>query len=275
MQKILQDMNDPALPAAMERNFAEEMAGFGRGLPGGEVHEDAELLWFFTGRPHLNGILLTHFARDDKASIDAKIEETLAYFKARKVDVGWSVGPSSQPKDLAAHLEEHGFVYALDTIGLAVSIKHVHSKKVHTSPTLAIHEALDGETLLQLRDIEAEGFDGPAEIAQNYYDTYMCIGFGKGHPWHHYIGYLDGKAVAITSLLLYAGVAGIYGVATIPAARRQGIGATMTLHAIQEARTHGYHIAMLSPSEMSQGIYERLGFREYCRISHYGWSSDS
>src|SRR6266567_576196 len=123
MQNILQDLKDPGLPTAMERNFAEEMLSFGRGLPGGEAHEDAELLWFFTGRPHLNGILLTHFARDDRAYIDAKIEETLAYFKARQVDVGWSVGPSSQPGDLATHLEEHGFVYALDTIGLAVEIQ--------------------------------------------------------------------------------------------------------------------------------------------------------
>jgi ribosomal protein S18 acetylase RimI-like enzyme len=274
MNKIVQELTDPTLPAAIERNFAEEMISFGRGLPGGEVHEDAELLWFFTGRAHLNGILLTHFAQDDKAYIDAKIEETLAYFKARQVDVGWSVGPSTQPGDLADHLEEHGFVYGIDTIGMAVALQSTHDD-VHTSASLTIREALDSETLLQLRDIEAQGFGGTPEIAQTYYDAYVGVGFGENAAWHHYIGYLDGKAVAITSLLLYAGIAGIYGVATIPEVRRQGIGATMTLHALHQARTFQYQIAALSPSEMSQGIYERLGFREYCRISHYGWSSAS
>ncbi len=274
MEKIVQELTDPTLPAAMERNFAEEMISFGRGLPGGEVHEDAELLWFFTGRPHLNGILLTHFAQDDKAYIDAKIEETLDYFKKRRVDVGWSVGPSTRPGDLADHLGEHGFVYGIDTIGMAVALHNIHDD-VHTSSTLSIREALDSKTLLQLRDIEAQGFGGSPEIAQIYYDAYVGVGFGKNAAWHHYIGYLDGKAVAITSLLLSAGVAGIYGVATIPAARRQGIVAMMTLHALHEARTFDYRIAALSPSEMSQGIYERLGFREYCRISHYGWSSTS
>lgn len=274
MDKIIQELTDPALPAAIERNFAEEMISFGHGLPGGEVHEDAELLWFFTGRAHLNGILLTHFAQDDKAYIDAKIEETLAYFKARQVDVGWSVGPSTQPDDLADHLKEHGFVYGIDTIGMAVALQSIHND-VHTSTALTIREALDGETLLQLRDIEALGFGGTPEIAQTYYDAYMGVGFGKDAAWHHYIGYLDGKAVAITSLLLYAGIAGIYGVATIPEVRRQGIGATMTLYALQQARTFHYRIAALSPSEMSQGIYERLGFQEYCRVSHYGWSSAS
>ncbi|GHO95526.1 hypothetical protein KSF_055740 [Reticulibacter mediterranei] len=274
MQNILQHLNDPALPAAMERNFAEEMLSFGRGLPGGEVHEDTELLWFFTGRPHLNGVLLTRFAQDKTAYINTRIEETLAYFKERRVDIGWSVGPSSRPADLAAHLEEYGFVYAVDTIGMAVEIQQIQTS-VPTSSELVIREVLDGETLLQLRDIEMQGFDGTQEIAQGYYDTYMKIGFGNNHPWHHYIGYLNEKAVAITSLLLHAGVAGIYGVATLPEARKQGIGATMTLHAIQEAEGLGYRIAMLSPSDMSQGIYERIGFQERCRISHYGWSFTS
>jgi GNAT superfamily N-acetyltransferase len=274
MEKIVQELIDPNLPAAIERNFAEEMLSFGRGLPGGEVHEDAELLWFFTGRPNLNGILLTHFAQDNTSYIDARIEETLDYFKKRRVDVGWSVGPSTQPLDLADHLEEHGFVYGIDTIGMAVALQNIHDN-VHTSSTLTIREALDGEALLQLRDIETEGFGGSLEVAQTYYDAYVGVSFGRDAAWHHYIGYLDDKAVAITSLLLYAGIAGIYGVATIPEARRQGIGATMTLHALHEARTFGYKIAALSPSEMSQGIYEHLGFREYCRISHYGWSSAS
>jgi ribosomal protein S18 acetylase RimI-like enzyme len=271
MPNILQHLNDPALPAAMERNFAEEMLSFGYGLPEGKVHEDDELLWFFTGRPHLNGVLLARFAQDDTAYINAKITETLAYFKERRVDVGWSVGPSSNPPDLATHLEEHGFVYGVDTVGLAVEIQHIQTN-VPTSADLDVREALDGETLLHLRDIEMQGFDGTQEIAQGYYDTYMQIGFGNNSPWHHYIGYLDEQPVAITSLLLHSGVAGIYGVATLPEARKQGIGATMTLHAIQEAERRGYSIAMLSPSEMSQGIYERIGFQERCRISHYGWS---
>ena len=274
MEKILQELTDPALPEAIERNFSEEMSAFGRGLPGGEVHEDADLLWFFTGRPNLNGVLMSHFAHDDKAAIDARIEERLAYFKERQVDVAWSTGPTTQPRDLAAHLEEHGFVYGIDTIGLALVLDELQ-EGVHTSSALTVREVLDNEMLLQLRDIEASGFEGPPEVAQIYYDTYAAVGFGEGTPWHHYLGYLDGKAVAITSLLLHAGIAGVYGVATIPEARKQGVGATMTLHALHAARALGYKIAVLSPSDMSEGIYARLGFREYCRISHYGWSATS
>ncbi|HXX79773.1 MAG TPA: GNAT family N-acetyltransferase, partial [Ktedonobacteraceae bacterium] len=71
----------------------------------------------------------------------------------------------------------------------------------------------------------------------------------------------------------HAGVAGIYGVATIPQYRRQGIAATMTLHALHEAHKLGYRISILSPSKMSDALYRRIGFRDFCTIMHHGWSA--
>ena len=77
--------------------------------------------------------------------------------------------------------------------------------------------------------------------------------------------------MATASLFLAAGVAGIYFVCTVPSARRQGIGAAITLAALTEAQALGYRIAVLSSSSMGYGIYRRLGFAEYCRIGIYTW----
>lgn len=273
MSTILLDIEDQALVEAIEASFVEEMAAFGRGLPGAELHEDPELAWILTGRPHLNAVLHTHFARDDRDYVDARIDETLAYFSTRSVStITWSVGPSSRPADLATRLEENGFVYAIDSIGMALDLNTlpIDSISQDAIPGFAIKEATDAESLKPVYTLQMEGFGASEEIAQIYYDTYLNIGFGEKTPWRHFIGELDGKPVAITSLLLYAGVAGIYGVATAPEVRRRGIGTAMTRHALNVARALGYRIAVLSPSEMSMGIYERLGFRERCCISHYG-----
>jgi ribosomal protein S18 acetylase RimI-like enzyme len=271
LNAILQDLSDPALPAAIEANLAEEMCIFGRGLPGAELHEDPQLLWFFTGKPHLNGILLSRFATADKAYADARIAQWIAYFKACHLSFGWSVGPSTRPADLATSLEAHGFTYEGQSSALAVAIETVHDDM--PAPTGLIVKEVENEEMLKVKcSLEKIGFDASEETAQDYYDGYLASGFGKGTRWHHYIGWLNGEPVAMASLLLYAGVAGIYGVATVPAARRQGIGTALTLHALHEAHELGYRIATLTDTEMSRGIYRRMGFQQRCTVHHYAWS---
>src|SRR5260370_22575985 len=134
-------------------------------------------------------------------------------------------------------------------------------------------EIEDLETLKTPHSIEMKGIGESAGGAQVYHNTYSNVGFCRGMPWHHYIGWLHGEPVAIASLLFHAGVAGIYGIATIPQARRRGVGAAMTLHTMREARKQGYRIAILSPTEMSIAIYRRIGFQEFCKFLHYSWSA--
>ena len=88
-----------------------------------------------------------------------------------------------------------------------------------------------------------------------------------------YIAYQDGAAVGTSALLLHAGVAGIFAVATIPRARRRGIGAALTLVPLLEARRRGYRVGTLQ-SSMGFPVYQRLGFREVSRpIEMYLWST--
>lgn len=274
MSKILQSLATPELIEAIEANFAEEMANMGRSVPGAELHEDAELLWFFTGKDRPNGVLRTRFASDDPDYVRAKVAEIFAYFKQRQVTLYWSLGPSTRPANLVTYLEPLGFTHAEETTGMAIDIQAANEETPQPEQ-FVITEIEDNETLKHLRSIEVEGFGSSEEIAQAYYETYVHAGFGQGKAWHHYLGWQYGQPVAITSLLLHAGVAGIYGVATLPHARRQGIGASMTLHALHEARRLGYRIAILSPLEMSIKLYRRIGFKEYCTVHHYGWSPDN
>ncbi len=77
--------------------------------------------------------------------------------------------------------------------------------------------------------------------------------------------------VATASLVLSAGVAGLYSVMTLPEVQRRGIGTLMTVVPLRAARARGYRVGVLQSSPMGLSLYRRLGFQEYCRIAGYLW----
>ena len=270
MEEILQTLQDPRLIAALEANLEEEMLYFGKTLTGGEIYNDGQVEGFYTGRGHLNGVLRTHLKDERADSVQACIEAVLHYFRARGAsEIGWSVGQDCQPARMAYYLEQHGFLrLSEENIGMALDIAALQIEPDQIED-VEIRELSSVEDLEVLYRMEMEGFDSTEVMAGYYREMYRRAGFGPGTPWRHFGAWRRGEVVAATSLLFYAGVAGIYGVATVEHARRRGIARRMVLRAIEAARQEGYRVAILSPTYMSEGIYRRLGFREYTRIRHY------
>jgi ribosomal protein S18 acetylase RimI-like enzyme len=86
---------------------------------------------------------------------------------------------------------------------------------------------------------------------------------------HSYIGYFDSQPVCTASMFLSDQIAGIYNIATLPAARGKGLGSAITLAPLLEARQMGYQIGALQSSEMGFRLYERIGFRKVCEMIHF------
>lgn len=270
MAEIITKLDDPRLVAALEANLEEEMMYFGHALAGAEIYDDGQIEGFYTGRGHLNGILRTHLQDTSPAAVLQKIDDVLAYFRARDIhEIGWSIGQDSQPAQMESYLEQRDF-RRLDeeNVGMALDISALRVEASHVAD-LEIRELSEVADLHVLRKLEIEGFGSNETMADYYCEMYENAGFGPGKTWRHLGGWWRGEVVASTSLLFHAGVAGIYGVATVPHARQQGIARALVLRAIELARQEGYRIAILSPTSMSEGIYRRLGFREYTRIRHY------
>jgi len=67
--------------------------------------------------------------------------------------------------------------------------------------------------------------------------------------------------VAVSSVFVDGGVAGVYNVATLESHRRRGIGEAMTWRSVSRGRETGCVVATLQASELGKPVYERMGFR--------------
>jgi hypothetical protein len=196
--------------------------------------------------PFCNNVLRAQFTQND---IDAKIEETLSHYKSRDLPVRWMTSPSTRPADLGNYLKAHGLDHVANYPGMAVHLPELN-EELTTSSDLSIQRVGDTKTLEQMCHTFTSGYGVPVSVGNLFFDILSSLGYEL--PMRHYLGWLKGKPVACSSLLLSSGVAGIYIVATVKEARGQGVGSAMTLLPLREARAFGYKIGILGSSEMDR-----------------------
>ncbi len=271
MSDILQDVSAPALVTGIEKNLFDFLPLFGL-LPQAEVHDGPDLLWSLTNVPFpiCNSILRANLAPE---AVIVAIEATITRGKARNVPMLWWTGPATRPANLGAVLEAHGFARQEDVPGMAMDFRDLPGD-VPTPPGFTLEKVNDIASLKQWRHPFAVGFGMPDFAVDALMDLFERSSFGQRLPLLHYLGRLHGEPVAAGSVYLGAGVAGVYNVVTLPEARRQGIGAMITLALLREAQAAGYRVGILHTSKMGLNVYRQLGFQEYCSIGQYLWSPE-
>lgn len=267
MNAILQEPSTADIITAIEENLFF-LIPILRKWPQAEVYEGSDIKWSITGIPFpaFNNIMCAQLAPE---RIEATIQATISRARSRNVPLLWWISPTTQPADLGSHLEKHGFIDKGQLPGMAVILEDLN-ESLPMPGGLTIQRVTDDKASQQWCRTLTAGFGMPDFVGDAFYDLM--------HYMDHdavlaYLGWRDGQPVATSLLVLAAGVAGIYNVATIPEARRQGIGAMMTLVPLRDARDMKYRVGVLQASEMGVNVYRSLGFQEYCKIGQYVWSA--
>jgi GNAT superfamily N-acetyltransferase len=265
MNKMLKDLSALSLATAIEANLFEFFKLFHQ-WPRAEVHDNPDMLWIITDIPFP---LFNSVFRARLSDPDAAIEAAIDRCRHRHVPMMWWTGPSTQPTKLGITLEEFGFT-GEEVAGMAADLRSL-PRDVSAPAGLVMRRVADIEVMKEWCHVFCAGFEMPDFVGEALLDLCRSIGFDSQATVRHYVAWLNDEPVSTSSMFLGAGVAGIYNVATVPEARRKGIGSAATLMPLQEAHTLGYQIGILHSSRMGVNIYHALGFREYCRIVQYVW----
>ena len=204
------------------------------------------------------------------AEADDVIAETLAYYRAARTKaVMWWIGGQTQPLEIGMKLEQHGFEKAFDSPAMAVDL-HNMDETTATPANFRITTVTSEPEARVWATTFATAFSQPTAVGDAWYDTSVRRGRAN-MPWTLYLGWLDETPVATGMLFYGAGIAGIYGIGTLPQARGHGIGKAITLHPLLEARAAGYHIGALFASPSGYPIYQKIGFGHYGSLIRYRW----
>lgn len=275
------DLAENEFAAAVQENLFALFRVMAEALPGGEIVETDKISYHLTlpTNPMFKGVWRSHFSADEA---DAIIEATIAWFKARQAPFFfWWTGPDSASDNLADRLLAHGLIdlaeetTPADLPGapcMVADLNQLDEGLLHqTPPGFTIEEVRDEVALQAFKQVLIEGYEVPELMADGWVQASTRIGIGQT-PWKLYLGRLDGTPVASSIVLNEAGVSGLYGIATTPAARRQGIGAAITLKPLLDARASGFRYGVLWSTQMGMPLYQRLGFRlTRGRINRYLW----
>ena len=251
---------------ALEANMVAFWKGYG--LPAGRrLDERADRVSVMTGIPEplFNAVFRARLAPD---AVTAAVDDIRLDAAEWNVPLFWWLTPSTTPPDLGDTLVQHGFVHAGTVPGMAVELARLEGQAV-LPRDLTIKVVEDKSTLDVWAEIAAAGTGFAQPVAAMVKTVEQDIGLQPANGLRRYVGYLGGVPVAASGLVLHAGVAGIFAVATLPHARGKGIGGAMTRIPLLDARAEGYEVGTLQASEMGYPVYKRLGFETVCGIELY------
>jgi GNAT superfamily N-acetyltransferase len=268
MGGMAHDVSPESLARANEANLEEGLSACARAYDG-EVRDEPDLLWCATGIPVAgwNRVLRSRLAPE---TVDTRIAWVIERAQALHTPFLWHTTPTTQPANLDVCLLRYGFTDVGDEPAMGIALARLPD--VAPAPAdVTIERVNNRMSLEQWARTANDGFGAPASAAEPFVEAVLHDALDDSAAAHYYLARLHGEPVAVAGLALAAGVAGIFSVATLPEARRRGIGTAITLTPLLDARSRGYAVGVLQASEMGYSVYARMGFSEQFRYRSFFW----
>jgi hypothetical protein len=206
-----------------------------------------------------NGVLRT----DDSVPGTEVVARAREFFAARERGFSLWVRDTGQDEDLREAAEAGGIVAFGDSPQMVCRARledkplpdGVEIRMVEDAAGARDYAAVVGPAYVSLgapEDANASHFNGPNALL-------------TGPHLHSAVAYLDGAPVSCAQILLSHGIAGVYWVGSLEAARGRGIAEAVTRHVTNLGFDLGAADVQLQASTMGEPVYRRMGYEDAYR----------
>lgn len=250
---------------ALEENFWSMWSNFGRG-PGCALHDDGGALWFDTPISSLPYNTVLRFSGDH--DIPGRVDHIVRHYADRTVPFTWVVHPTA-PTGLVPELERRG-MREIDVVeGMVADLANLPD--IPPKPDgFDVREVVGEADARQALDLIAWRWKIEQDAIVHLYAINEHFRVGSAEALVRlWAAYENGLMVSKTVLHVTPGIAGVYGVATRPEARGNGLAGHLVAWSLHEARAAGYQTGVLHSSPMAVNLYRRMGFESVAPFTVY------
>jgi predicted GNAT family acetyltransferase len=253
MDNIHNDINYLWRIQAIEKNLHNFYKTLAK-VSGVKLHEEKDIIWT-TAEPHL-----IFWAQFEKQASDTRIQEVIKQMKEGKAPSTWLVGPLTKPADINRRLAREGFYLWQQWSGMAVNLAEA-AEGLMLPPGLEVERV---QTVKSMKDwievVNISMFSGSGV------DEKLHWHMSKEQNVQYYLAKFDGVPVAASMMNLSPESAGIYMVSTLPSYRNRGFGTAVVSIPLMDARMAGHKLGVLEANKLGEGLYRRIGFKDYCQF---------
>jgi GNAT superfamily N-acetyltransferase len=200
------------------------------------------------------------------ATIDVLIEESIDYFKSRRLPACVFVSPACTPQDLVERLKKRGFkkqeereswmTIRLPGLEIPRASRRVDAKEIAKReiwPFAKVYLAAFRMPII-LTPLLALLLRPTVDLPNV----------------HYYVARVDTKPVGICLWYAYEGIGCLGGMGVLPSQRRNRAGTALTVKAVTDARAQGMHTMMLQTTNQKLERFLRIsGFRTMFTRTRY------
>lgn len=233
-------------------------------VPGIEVHRDPEITWMLSnGTTWSNSGVSPRFTADNAGR---QLDQILKRYTEHGRGAGFWVDAEATPGNIEDLLKDRGLRCRKRFPGMACDLAKLPKTAVpkgiriiqtpHHSMYLRHPHPYFGPITTAIRRHELNRLAHLAAEWPSQFFDFVALGAGN-------------RPVGACNMFVSEGTTGFYDVGVLEKDRNKGIGSAMIAHTLRFARDRGATQAVLLASGMGCGMYQRVGFREVCKIAYW------